>query len=302
VNLCSNTHAIAPFQAATEALSLLSFGSRTLHRRFAYHARVLFDLACGGGGSVALLIYDQFSPTGAFWLSGTACALFAAAYVGFMVPRFGCSGGDAHARGKARLLAAVAARRAAERVTAKTAGLLAGGSRPSISSSAEGAVLPPLARLPSSGDSSEALAPHRSQHVALTIGTASGLTLECAVCLSPFATVVADALGDARSEALTVSKTAIALRCGHRFCVTCLARCASAGLAACPVCRLPHELDTHVLSARSEAFRAGNRSWRSGAAVGAKGEVDDVSASAHFTPSRSSGAVESVPDPEAIVQ
>ena len=46
--------------------------------------------------------------------------------------------------------------------------------------------------------------------------------------------------------------------------------------ARCPLCRAEHELSPAVLLTRSEAHRAGYKSWRKGSARGARGEVAGV--------------------------
>ena len=106
----------------------------------------------------------------------------------------------------------------------------------------------------------------------------SGSTGECNVCLGPLMPPAPRPAAGAAACGGRGRDKAIALRCGHRFCVGCLRRCSAFDLEGCPTCRQPHELDPAVLQARLQAFRTGYRSWRRGQARGARGEVNDVTA------------------------
>ena len=156
----------------------------------------------------------------------------------------------------------------------------------------------PLPPSYSSNDLSNDLTSHRFHHgivpvfneiVAPKYVASTGATLECAICLSSLAissspgTDLRGSLRMLRAEtetaaSPTASASAVELRCGHRFCAPCMEKCAANDLASCPTCRHPHELDTTVLQDRLDNFRGGYQNWRKGAAAGAKGEVDDISA------------------------
>ncbi|KAJ1450137.1 hypothetical protein M885DRAFT_64950 [Pelagophyceae sp. CCMP2097] len=106
-------------------------------------------------------------------------------------------------------------------------------------------------------------AAHRPSHTMIDFSAArGGATGDCAVCLA------------------SLDESAMALHCGHRFCLACLHRCSDVDLQLCPTCRHPHELNPDVLRARLTAFRDGYANWRRGSHVGARGEVDDISAPA----------------------
>ena len=77
----------------------------------------------------------------------------------------------------------------------------------------------------------------------------------------------------------------LGLRCGHKFCVGCLKRCAMYDHAACPTCRTPHLLDPDALKAKLEKYRSDYRSWRAGGVRGVKGEVEKISAPPPITES-----------------
>ena len=120
--------------------------------------------------------------------------------------------------------------------------------------------------------------------VAPTGSAFSGATLECAICLTSIAggtdPIFSGGAEEKEESTSIASSSALEPRCGHRFCTSCMKKCAANDLASCPTCRHPHELDPIVLQDRLDAFRGNYQNWRKGGTSGAKGEVDDISAAA----------------------
>jgi len=68
----------------------------------------------------------------------------------------------------------------------------------------------------------------------------------------------------------------IQLSCTHILCTPCAAKCSTAGMQACPVCRHPHLLDPQLLQERRAEWRSAYGNWRLGRAKGAVGELSSI--------------------------
>ena len=67
--------------------------------------------------------------------------------------------------------------------------------------------------------------------------------------------------------------SSVTLGCNHTFCMGCMKKCAHFNIERCPTCRRPHDLDVGALQSRMAAYRRDYRSWRTGAARGARGTI-----------------------------